>query len=280
MAFVATITGMAKGISRGVAFPAPLRRAPAAAPGGTEVVETFDTFRVVRHRVPIRGLRAPFSLLQISDVHLRHPTRAFERMCIDLSGLSADAVVLTGDIVAREWQMTAVIHFFAHLPRGERFAILGNWEHWTGWDQNRLAPVLAPHKVKLLIDEGIDVGPIHLAGTDDALAAAPDFDRAVAGRTAGRPTVVLSHSPIAFPTIAALGVDLVLSGHTHGGQVRAGALGGPWLPKGSADYAHGWYAQGNTGLLVSTGLGWSLLPLRFGVPPEVSRIELVPWEAS
>lgn len=282
MPIVATLTGMAKGISRGDAFPAALRRGPAPAPGGTTVARGPGEFVIVRHRVPLRGLAAPLTLLQVSDVHVRHATRGFEQLVNHLSGLWADVVVITGDVVAREWQLPAVLHFYAHLPQARlgRYAILGNWEHWTGWGADRLRPVLAPHGVRLLVDEGVDVGGVHLVGADDALAGHPNYDRALAGRRAGTPTVVLAHSPVAFPDLAARKVDLVLSGHTHGGQVRAGALGGPWLPKGSADYAHGWYAQDGVGMLVSAGLGWSLLPVRLGVKPEVSMIELVPAEGA
>jgi predicted MPP superfamily phosphohydrolase len=275
------IRGIARGIRKGDLFPAASRVPVRDAPGGTTVT-AFGAFQLVTHRVPVRGLAAPVSLVQLTDVHLRQPTPSLTRLAGAISALSADVVVLTGDIVAREWQHTAVHYFLARLPEARlgRFACMGNWEHWAGFSPQRWREMLAPHRVRLLVDEAADVGPIRLVGLDDGTAATPQIDAALSGGAPGVPTVVLSHSPGIFPAIARPSVALVLSGHTHGGQVRVPGVGALWVPMGSGPYILGFYEQDRTLIAVGRGLGWSLAPLRANCPPEVVRFELYPEESA
>lgn len=272
------IRGMARGIRRGDMFPAASREPVRDAPLGT-TTEAMDGFELTTHRVALPGLRERVSILQLTDVHVRHPTPGLTKLANALSELSADIVVLTGDIVAREWKHTAVHYFLSRLPRARlgTYAVMGNWEHWAGFTTDRWRDALEPHGVRLLLNEGLDVGPLHLVGTDDGTAAKPDFDTILADLP-DRPTVVLSHSPAIFPKIARPGVHLVLSGHTHGGQVRVPRVGALWVPMGTGRYVLGFYEEQGTLLAVGRGLGWSLAPVRAGCPPEVVRFELVPPE--
>jgi hypothetical protein len=231
----------------------------------------------VHHRIRTPGLKAPVSLLHLTDVHVRGITPGLERLARALPRLQPDAVVLTGDLVARGFQPVAVHRLLASLPPAPlgRFAILGNWEHWAGVEVEPWRALLAQHGVTLLVDAWADVGPLRVGGTDDAYAGTPDWDRFLAAVPRG-PHVVLTHTPDAFPRLAAGGARLVLAGHTHGGQVRLPGLGAAWTPRGTGPYVHGWYEQGGAWLHVSAGLGWSLVPVRIGVPAEVAFVHLLP----
>lgn len=273
--------GIARGVRRGTIFPPCTRVAPVAAPGGSRVERRFAGRALVdiehtAHAVPVGKLPEPVSILQVTDLHLRGDDEVLAAATKVVSGLEADVVVLTGDVVTRGWTRTAADQFLASLPpaRLGRYAIMGNWEYWAQAPVDTWRWFLERHGVRLLVDENLDLGPVQLVGTDDLLAGRPDLDRAFAGVDPHRPTVVLTHSPALFPQVARPGVPLVLSGHTHGGQVVLPAVGSMFLPRASGDYPWGWYQHGDTWLFVCRGLGWSVAPVRWRCRPEVATVTL------
>lgn len=283
------VRGVSRGVARGHIFPAEGRLRPEPAPGGSDdppvrlgplarAREEGQRFTAPLHTLPVPGLDAPVELLQVSDVHLRGEGPWLDALIEALRAQTPDLIVLTGDVVAREWRPEAVERFLAALPpaRLGRFAIMGNWEYWAKAGPELWRPTLERHGVRLLIDEVVDLGPLVLAGTDDYLAGQPDLSRTVDALPPGRPAVVLTHSPGFFPRLVRPDVRLVLAGHSHAGQLRLPALGSLWVPKGTGSYISGWYRQGDTWLYVSRGVGWSIAPVRMWCPPELARIRLVP----
>lgn len=274
------VRGVSRGLRMGAFFPPEGRRPGAAAPLGSEEWPLPSPAGMVRshHRLPVVGLTRPLTLLHLSDVHLRRSSPWVAALCAALRGLSADLVLLTGDVVTRGWQEAAVRAFLEALPpaRLGRFAVMGNWEHWSGAHPASWGALLAAHGVRLLRDEVVDTGPLRLAGTEDLLAGVSDPRALRARLPPGPPTVVLSHSPGMFPALAGPGVSLVLSGHSHGGQVRIPGLGALWVPRGTGPYVAGWYERQGTALFVSRGVGWSIAPVRTGCPPELAEITLSP----
>ena len=104
---------------------------------------------------------------------------------------------------------------------------------------------------------------------------APDFDKALEGKPAGAVTVLLAHQPQGFKDAWERKVELTLSGHTHGGQIGFKALN--WsLAKLFMKYHMGLFQEGECQLYVTPGTGYWALPVRFGLTPEVSLIELQP----
>lgn len=102
-----------------------------------------------------------------------------------------------------------------------------------------------------------------------------DFDKALQGKPSGIPTVMLAHQPQGFRETIKRGVELTLSGHTHGGQFGFKPL--KWsLAKPLLGYDMGLFREGSCRLYVTPGTGYWVLPVRFGLSPEVSLIELVP----
>ena len=270
--------GIARGVRRGDTFPPASRVPAAAAPGGSQTLERTDVAWLEAHTCAIPGLREPLTVLQLSDVHFRAADAALDALCALVSRQVADLVVLTGDVVTRGWSRAAADQLLGALPAARlgRYAIMGNWEYWAQAAPPTWRYVLGRHGVPLLLDESVDLGPLQLVGTDDALAGAPDLGRAFAAVDARRPAVVLTHSPALFDEVARPGVPLVLAGPTHGGQVVLPALGSLFLPRGSGAYPWGWYRRDESNLFVSRGLGWSVAPVRWRCPPELAIHRLVP----
>ncbi|MDG1480859.1 MAG: metallophosphoesterase [Myxococcota bacterium] len=281
------LKNMTNAAGHGSFFPS---RAPVAtAPGGTvDPQPTADVltrlqaehgwFEYSHHTLPISGLTERIRILHLTDVHIRQEDEALSALCHKVSQARPDLVVITGDVVTRGWSEEAVVRFLRALPpaRLGRFAIMGNWEYWSGASLDRWRPLLAAHDVVLLHEDWVDLGPIVLAGTDDHLAGQSEPEVLLSRLPRDRPAVMLTHSPAFFPSLAEPPVKLVLSGHSHGGQVRIPGLGALWAPRGTGSYLAGWFEKDGCYLFVSRGLGWSVAPLRLYCPPELAWIDLTP----
>ena len=116
---------------------------------------------------------------------------------------------------------------------------------------------------------------LHLAGVDDLWSRECDLDRAFAGLCPSVPRVVLAHNPLTVDQLAERRCDLMLSGHTHGGQIRVPGLGTPMIPsRYGQKYASGLVRGPACPVYVCRGIGTTIMPLRLGVRPEVAVIEL------
>ena len=130
--------------------------------------------------------------------------------------------------------------------------------------------------ITVLINENVAIrgGDFTLAGIDDADSHHADPARALAGIAAGAPVLCFTHSPDVFPRLAGR-CALTIAGHTHGGQVKLPLVGRLVVPsRYYRRYAAGLIREGSATLFVSTGIGTSLMPIRFGVPPEISFLTL------
>jgi predicted MPP superfamily phosphohydrolase len=264
--------------------------AGAAAVGvaGTGVV-LANSAPVVR-RVPIRIPRldpalAGLRIVTFSDGHLSatYGGRRFERVVETVNAQRPDVVAIVGDLVDGEVaELREDVAPLADLVSAQGvFFVTGNHEYFvdtTAW--LRHLPTLG---VEVLRNERVPIlggdASIDLAGIDDRTALrsglpghGADLDAAFDGRDDDVPVVLLAHQPVQVEQARAAGVDLQLSGHTHGGQL--------W----PFDYAvltdqpvvEGWSQQGPTQLYVTAGAGYWGPPMRVGARPEVTVIELQP----
>ena len=132
--------------------------------------------------------------------------------------------------------------------------------------------------MEVLEDRSVKVvtsaGPIWLAGVSDFKTAQHDVHAALGGVTKDAPVLVITHNPDVFPQLPE-GVNLTIAGHTHGGQVRLPLIGSPIVPSVYGQrFAAGHIIEGNRQLYVATGVGTSIIPVRFGVPPSISVLTL------
>lgn len=249
-------------------------------------IET-DWLEVEDIEIAIPGLPTAldgFRIVQLSDFHLYPHTRLeLIRKAVEESNLlKPDLAVLTGDFVLSTAQaIDDLAPVLASLnPRLGIFAILGNHDYWQGADV--VTRGLETAGIPLLINRGVTLAhqnaAFHLAGVDDIWSGRPDLDAALAGATGDAtgdtPVILLAHEPDFADRVAADGrVDLQLSGHSHGGQVRLPFLGAPFLPPYGRKYDLGHYTIGKMQLYTNRGLGVTA-PIRLNCPPEVTLITL------
>ncbi|MFZ3071858.1 MAG: metallophosphoesterase [Thermodesulfobacteriota bacterium] len=236
--------------------------------------------------VSVKGLPLEFdgfNICQITDVH-HGPFISLEyveSVVKAANELSADAVVLTGDYVTDEAGYIApVVKALSGIKsKYGIFAVLGNHDHRT--DANKVSDELKNKGIRLLRNEGthIDISGarICMAGVGDLMEDRPDAAKALSGADALTPRILLSHNPdYAGYMPKDMRVDLMISGHTHGGQVRVPFTGyAPYMPsRNGQKFTGGLVDLGHTRVYVSRGVGVVGLPVRVNCPPEITLITL------
>ncbi len=248
---------------------------------------------VSRHRFAVRGL--PLSLeglkvVQLSDLHLGPwSSEAYIASVIDrTNALEPDLVLLTGDYVHRSPSyILPVMNQLARLrARIGVVGVLGNHDWWEDGERTKrgFARVGLPlvDNARLFVSEERKLvqsptNGLVIAGVGDLWTDCVDFNSALGGLPPDVPRLLLSHNPDVAenPLLAGHRVDLMLSGHTHGGQVYIPGMGTPILPsKFGQKYAQGFVDGPHCRVFVSRGVGVTVLPIRVGVPPEVVELEL------
>ncbi len=222
-----------------------------------------------------------FRITQITDVHHSRILGIGEvqRVVEVAQQTKPDLIALTGDYTTsyrRYIEPCAEALGALNAPEGV-WAVLGNHDHYTDPElttralQRAHIPVL--NNANTTIRRGPDV--LQLSGIDDWSWAGTDWLRALRGLDQKRPTVLLSHQPIVLDLPESQKVSLILSGHTHGGQINLPLLGPPArFATKDLKYAHGLFRRGETQLYVSSGTGVIGLPVRLGVRPEIAVLVL------
>ena len=268
-------------------FLSGLAAAPLVAVSATSayasLIEPYD-YEVSETDIFIRELPASFDgfrITQISDVHHSRIVSIDEvRRVVELAKQTRpDLVALTGDYTTayrRYIEPCAEALGALRAPDGV-WAVLGNHDHYT--DPQLTARALTRARIEVLnnanttIRRGADT--LQLAGIDDWLWAGTDWPRALYGINNKQPLLLLSHQPRVFDLAETQNISLIMSGHTHGGQIRIPFIGPP--ARYTADdlrYVCGLYRRGGTQLYVSRGTGVIGLPVRFGVRPEIAVLRL------
>jgi predicted MPP superfamily phosphohydrolase len=195
-----------------------------------------------------------------------------------------DLVLLTGDFLTMEGHGSPGALAAAFEPlraaAGRTYAIFGNHDHEAP-DEVRAA--LAQNGVRLLADEEAlaqtPAGPVQILGADHVWRGRRERLEALLARHPRRPgalRLLLLHDPSGFHDLPEDEVDLVLSGHTHGGQIGLVSLGLDWTVLSRSRWPdHGLFARGASRLYVHRGTGFYGFPLRMGVPGELSVLEVV-----
>jgi predicted MPP superfamily phosphohydrolase len=223
-----------------------------------------------------------FRITQLTDIHHSRILGINEvRRVVSLAQQTKpDLFVLTGDYstsYSRYIEPCAEALSALSAPEGV-WAVLGNHDHNT--DPELTTRALERQHIAVLnnahttLQRGSD--SIQVAGIDDWSWNATDWPRAFAGLKARTPTILLSHQPSVLDLEQTRQVALILSGHTHGGQLKLPFLGAPArFATQDLKYARGLFRSGDTQLYVSAGTGMIGLPLRFGVRPEIAVLRLL-----
>lgn len=245
--------------------------------------------KVVRQEISLR--RWPermdgFTVALLSDFHYdpyfsAHPLHAAIGM---VNALRPDLIVLTGDFVsiplfgsyaagAAHAEPCARLLRQMRAPHG-LWAVMGN--HDAATDPNRVIAALQDSGIRVLCNRSVPVekdgSRFWLGGLNDVLKQTADIAATLRAIPSGEPTVLLAHEPDYADYVASYPVDLQLSGHSHGGQIRIPFLPPLYLPKLARKYIAGRYQIRDLALYTNRGLGTVEIPMRLNCPPEITLL--------
>lgn len=240
-------------------------------------------YDVTQTEITVRDLPDAFDgfrIAQVTDVHHSRIVSIDEvRRVVEVANRTKpDLVALTGDYTTsyrRYIEPCAEALADLSAPEGV-WAVLGNHDHYT--DPQLTVRALKRHRINVLENANTVIrrasDALQLAGIGDWTWNRSDWARSLYGVDKRRPAVMLSHQPgvIDFPQTE--GLSLILSGHTHGGQVSLPFIGAPIRYGRDFKYVRGLYERQGTKLYVSPGTGVIGLPVRLGVRPEISVLKL------
>ena len=255
---------------------------------------------IVQTGVALPNLPAAFEgvrIVQLSDIHMDEYTEPsfLRRVVQQIDHLQPEAVLLTGDFVSEgpgsedfaigaAWQCANIL---SQLKCRQLYAVLGN--HDVSIGSEAVIESLTANRVTVLNNACLPIdrignrtgGRIWLAGVDDPVNGEPDPERAIPAsirHLPGEPVLLMCHAPDyaddLLSTPAGKAVALMLSGHTHGGQIRLPFMGPLTLPSLGKKYVEGWFRLGEMQLYVNRGIGTVGVPFRLDCPPEITLITL------
>jgi predicted MPP superfamily phosphohydrolase len=237
----------------------------------------IEPFRIEVTHFDIQApISAPLKIAQLSDLHTHGMGRNERHLLAILDAEKPDAIVITGDCLgnlAGNYEWCKQLYEKLHAPLGVWF-VRGNWEHDHPLHRERLFYHVVG--VNLLVNASAAIRPdVWLVGLDDPSSGTARLDAALANVPPDAYKIAIFHSPGYFDRMGGR-VNLCLTGHTHGGQVRLPFLPPLWLPKGCGRFVEGWYESRGSKMYVNRGLGMSNLPIRFLCRPEISFFTLHP----
>ena len=240
---------------------------------------------VNRYQIPVSGLPPSFhgyTIAHLTDLHLCFlvSENFVENVVNKTNQLKPDLIVCTGDYVHdrnttktidRVWPMLSQLQ-----AKDGVYSVLGNHDHWadtnrsqywlerTGQNLRHTSKALYRGKERIVLGGAGDYWEDEL-GIDTAFASSDEHDY----------RILLAHNPDSADSTFQTPLSLVISGHTHGGQVVVPFYGPPVLPVQNKKYTSGLVQTEKTAVFISRGLGWALYPVRFNCPPEIALLELV-----
>ena len=239
------------------------------------------------YRVPVTNLPpafAGFRIVHLTDLHfgLLVPLSLIRSVAARVNRIERDLIVCTGDYVHERratGQIDTVWPVLSGLtaPAGV-FSVLGNHDHWADAARSRhwlrVTGQDLSHRTRCLTRSG---SRLWFAGAGDFWEDHRDLDGLLKVIPEGDCRIVLAHNPDTADTGFKSRVDLMLCGHTHGGQVDIPLVGTPVLPVRNKSYSHGLKTSPRGfPVFISRGIGWAIFPIRFNCHPEIAVLELVP----
>ncbi|HWT80791.1 MAG TPA: metallophosphoesterase, partial [Candidatus Methylomirabilis sp.] len=220
------------------------------------------------------------TIVHLSDIHhsLFTPLEDVRRAVHLANELRPDLVALTGDYVTFSplyiWPVARALGKL-HTRLGV-FAVLGNHDFQV--DAGEMTRALQAQHIRVLRNSHQSLrhgtAPLWIAGVDDLWWRSDDLPAALKSVPARDPKILLCHNPLGIHQAAAHGVDLVLSGHTHGGQVKLPVFRFLYRSKPGERFIEGWNRLHGTQIYVNRGIGKVLVPIRVACPPEIACLRL------
>lgn len=231
-----------------------------------------NTLTVSHHKLQIGSYKKKLRLAHISDLHTKGLNHLEKQLIEALDNEKPDLIVITGDLSTPSGKFSGYDSVLKklHAPIGI-FYVPGNWEYWE--PINKLDQLLKKHHIRDLNNKSHQIDrALWLVGFDDKIEGSPEMNfLELIPKSSLK--IGLFHSPIFFKEVAGK-INLNLSGHSHGGQIRLPFLKPFWVPEGTGKYDQGWFEQDGSKLFVSRGIGTSIFPIRFNCSPELAIIDI------
>lgn len=239
---------------------------------------------ITRHQIAVEGLPPAFEGYRIAfltDTHVASfMRRGFYRECVEqVRRHEPDLILLGGDFVSfrRHIPLMAELLLTGLEARDGVWAVLGNHDYWA--DRDGVIAAMTAKGVRFIINRSVQIdrdgSTIDLVGIDELYRGRPDARSAFANTDPSRPCIALSHHPDIVPRLRNHRIDLLVCGHTHGGQIRFPFFGAVIVPsKHEGRYAAGFHLEQGVRMYVSRGLG-AVPPVRILCKPEVAIFDLV-----
>ena len=252
----------------------------------TSIGALLGSFFVVREStIKIYGLEKELAIMQISDTHigLQHGRRYLEKIVEETNKRNPEMVLITGDLVdAKSALLPGVLEPLSNF-KAPAYFVEGNHDKYVGIEP--LLKLLEQHGIRVLRNEVIETHGIQLIGLDYMKADENTFDMHPSDNSStvksvlaeiplknGVPSILMHHSPVGAQYADAAGIDLMLSGHTHGGQIFPFSL----FAKLAFPFNSGIYRQGKTQVFVSNGASTYMIRVRLGILNEINLLKLLP----
>ncbi|MGB9703342.1 MAG: metallophosphoesterase [Candidatus Micrarchaeia archaeon] len=231
---------------------------------------------VTKINLNFSSFHSKLKILHITDLHFGStPPTIYPIVLSKVKSIKPDIIVITGDLVSTNFSIPQAIEFVNSLSEiAPTFIVFGNWDHWVGLNVKDFN-----EKIKILLNSNTFIpkneSKICIIGVDDPYSGYDNLEEAILNLNNCSIKILLAHSPQIVGKAAGK-VDLILAGHTHGGQICLPGFGALWvpLPNEYKNFVYGLFKVNSTYMFVSRGIGTRLLPLRFFSSPEIVLIEI------
>ncbi|HMU54814.1 MAG TPA: metallophosphoesterase [Nitrospira sp.] len=258
----------------------PLYRLFSLAPEWEAGLGEHEITTITQVHGPLAGRRA----VHLSDLHLDRYQARHDRIVEAVDELSPDWIFITGDLLNVPEGLPHLFRFLVNLRNiAPIFVTLGNHDHYSGVPPSDFSHLAERHGITLLVNQTTyiptGVGELAIAGVDDPSLHRADLS-CVPPPAHRRFTLLLAHAPNILDQLKEHhAVDLVLCGHSHGGQWRFPGIPTFWLPPGCNGRIAGTHETSRHRLYINRGLGWSFIPFRYRCKPEIGVIDWVNEQA-
>ncbi|MFZ1289694.1 MAG: metallophosphoesterase [Melioribacteraceae bacterium] len=258
--------------------------------GGALLLSSYPIFieryliKINTYKIPITNLPKEFEgfrIVHLTDLHYGFlvPEMIINYIVEKTNSLNKDAIFLTGDYVHAKNTTKEIDIVWPILNKLEArygvYNVLGNHDHWADTDKSLQYLNKSGQNIQH-IAKAIQKGDskIWIGGTGDLWEDKIEIDKTFQKVPESDTKLLLAHNPDTADLQFETNVDLILSGHTHGGQVNIPFIGTPVLPVKNKNYSSGFIKTKHSNLFISRGIGWAVLPVRFNCSPEIAILEL------
>ena len=216
--------------------------------------------------------------VHLSDLHVDRHQRRHENVTLAIKELAPDWIFITGDLLNVPEGLPHLFEFLTRLRKiAPVYITLGNHDHYSGVPVSQFSELADRHKITLLINQTTFIptgsGELAIVGVDDPSLHRADL-QCIPPPANQRFTLLLAHAPNILDMMDEdHAVDLILCGHSHGGQWQFPGVPTFWLPPGCRGRISGRHENARHRLYVNRGLGWSFLPMRWNCRPEIAVID-------